>query len=283
MSGWADDDDTVYVSTHWGLCNRIKAVVSGMRVREERQRQRLVIRWPVDGDCGCPFDQLFDNQLVVAPTIPRSDLPECWRLWIAAGEVPPGFASSDFKAPAGQSIDLEYERIPERLRGIYTRHFGALSPIPAIRARVEALAATLAGDLVGVHVRRGDFQSCGRRGHTDEKFFEQMDAVLHDRPGARFVLTTDDEQTERIFVGRYGARLVCPPKTSRARSQAIAIQDALVDVLLWHAAPSWSAASRAPPRRSPGGWAAAGRASPSSADGSREATRQAADLRRPLE
>jgi hypothetical protein len=227
----APDDDTIYIGARWGLCNRIKAVVSGMRLREELHRQRLIIQWPQDADCGCALDQLFDNPLTVAPWIPRSDLPECWRLWISEGEVPEGFASN-YQPWDGRSIDLEYERIPERLQRIYTRHFGALSPVPAIRARVEALAGSLADDVVGVHVRRGDFGSSNRQGQNDGQFFEAMDAVLRDRPAARFVLATDSAETERLFVERYRARIVHHPKTSRVRSQSAAIKDALVDLLL---------------------------------------------------
>lgn len=202
-----------------------------MRLREERRRPHLVIRWPVDSDCGCPFGELFDNPFGVAASIPRSDVPDYWRLWIAGGEVPEGFASN-YAAADGRSIDLEYARIPERLRRLYARHFGALSPLPAIRERVEAVAADLPVDTVGVHVRRGDFQRPGRPAQNDRRFFTAMDAVLRDRPGARFLLATDSEETERLFVERYRARVVRHPKQIRARDCAPAIRDALVDLLL---------------------------------------------------
>lgn len=227
----APDDQTIYVDTRWGLCNRIKTVVSGMRLRDERRRPRLVLRWPVDGDCGCPFGELFDNPFDVAPSIPRSDVPDYWRLWIADGEVPPGFASN-YAAADGRSIDLEYHRIPERLRRLYAPHFAALSPLPAIRDRVEELAAGLPADAVGVHVRRGDFRRPGRPAQNDQQFFAAMDAVLGERPGARFLLATDSEETERLFVERYRAGVVRHPKQTRARDCARAIRDALVDLLL---------------------------------------------------
>jgi hypothetical protein len=227
----AAPDQTIYVDTRWGLCNRIKTVVSGMRLREERRRPRLVIRWPVDGDCGCSFAELFGNPFEVAASIPRSDLRDHWRLWIAGDEVPAGFASN-YAAAEGRSIDLEYARIPERLRRLYARHFGALSPRPAIRGRVEELAAELPADTVGVHVRRGDFRRPGRPAQNDQQFFAAMDAVLRDRPGARFLLATDSEETERLFVERYRARIVRHPKQTRARDCAPAIRDALVDLLL---------------------------------------------------
>jgi hypothetical protein len=228
-------DDTVYVGTRWGLCNRLKAVVSGMRIREELARKNLVVHWPPDDDCGATFDHLFetpgDNPITLAPAIPRSDLPEAWRLWISAGEVPRGFASN-YEGPDGRSIDLEYGRIPERLQRIYARHFAALSPVPAIRAQVDALAPELAGDVVGVHVRRGDFAGWDRSGHTDDKFFAKMDAILAERPAARFVLATDSEATERTYLERYPGRVVRHPKGSRARNGAQAIRDAVVDLLL---------------------------------------------------
>ena len=225
------DDETIYVDTRWGLCNRIKAVVSGMRLREVWGRKRLVIRWPVDADCGCAFEQLFDNAIDVMSSIPRSDVPDYWRLWIAADEVPKGFASN-YQAEDGLSIDLEYDRIPERLQRIYALHFGALSPLPAIRDRVEALAERLGSQAVGVHVRRGDFRRPYRPAQNDGKFFSAMDAVLRDRPDARFALATDSEETERLFVARYHARIVSHAKATRDRDQTEAIQNALVDLLL---------------------------------------------------
>jgi hypothetical protein len=231
VSAARDDDQTIYVETRWGLCNRIKTVVSGMRLREEQHRRRLVIRWPVDGDCGCAFAQLFDNAFDVALSVPRSDVPDHWRLWIANNEVPEGFASN-YQAMDGRSIDLEYGRIPERLQRIYARHFGALSPLPAIRDRAAALGAELSADTVGVHVRRGDFRRPYRPAQNDAHFFAAMDAVLRDRPDARFVLATDSSETERLFIDRYRARIVSHPKPTRARDQAEAIRDALVDLLL---------------------------------------------------
>jgi hypothetical protein len=226
------DEETIYVDTRWGLCNRLKTVASAMRLCDERRRPRLVIRWPVDSDCGCRFARLFDNSFEVAPSIPRSDVPDYWRLWIAGDDLPNGFASHHYQAPDGRSIDLEYERIPERLQRIYARHFGALSPLPAIRERVEVVAAGLPGEAVGVHVRRGDFRRPYRPAQNDGQFFAAMDAVLRDRPGTRFVLATDSEETERLFVERYRVRIVCHPKRTRARDQEEAIQDALIDLLL---------------------------------------------------
>jgi hypothetical protein len=225
------DDQTIYVETRWGLCNRIKTVVSGMRLLEERHCKRLVIRWPVDGECGCSFAQLFDNAFDVALSVPRSDVPEYWRLWISDDDVPAGFASN-YQAIDGRSIDLEYGRIPERLQRIYARHFSALSPLPAIRERAEALGAELSVDTVGVHVRRGDFRRPHRPAQNDAQFFVAMDAVLRDRPGARFLLATDSEETERLFSDRYRERILSHPKLTRARDQSEAIRDALVDLLL---------------------------------------------------
>ncbi len=226
-----NDDETVYVDTRWGLCNRIKTVVSGMRLREEFRRKRLALRWPVDGECGCTFAHLFDNAFDVVPSIPRSDVPDHWRLWIESDEVPKGFAST-YEAADGRSIDLECERIPERLQRIYARYFGMLSPVPAIRGRVETAALRLGDDAVGVHVRRGDFRGPHRPAENDGKFFAAMDVVLRERSDARFVLATDSEETESAFVDRYGAQIVCHPKASRARGEAEAIRDALVDLLL---------------------------------------------------
>ena len=102
-----------------------------------------------------------------------------------------------------------------------------LRPSESVLAKISENLHLVDGSL-GVHVRRTDHKK-SIFGSPTESYFSLLDA----RPTEeRFFLSTDDEAEETAFRDRYGSRVVNYTKRSRNRSESIAIEDALIDMML---------------------------------------------------
>lgn len=65
--------------------------------------------------------------------------------------------------------------------------------------------------LVGVHIRRTDHNKCIRMSplHT---FLSKMNQLVENNPQIRFFLATDDEDTQKELIGRYGDKIIVQDK-----------------------------------------------------------------------
>jgi hypothetical protein len=102
-----------------------------------------------------------------------------------------------------------------------------LEPSQTISSIVSSCLHLVDGCL-GVHVRRTDHKVSISRSPTED-FFALLDARPNDEC---FFLSTDDVNEEQAFVQRYGDRVRIYRKRSRDRSDPVAIEDGLVDMLL---------------------------------------------------
>ena len=147
-----------------GMCNRIKVFFSSLRFDADFN-ETLHMYWPIEGMSRTPFLSLFSFDLLQIVEHNEafkscSDRQEVnigkkrvWRLDIEEGEVPPGFTKAYPKTKTEQSecIDLEYNRIPEKVRDVYRKYFDALKPSENVSKRMNELK--LPEYYVGVHIR----------------------------------------------------------------------------------------------------------------------------------
>ena len=139
-----------------GMCNRLKSHLVA-RLYAKRHGRSLLIRWPMNGQCGARFEDLFewrgeatghlrDQQLIEFPDIntPAADLP--------MNDVPAALAVFDLSwqwITRDQFSDLLGDDADDAR--------AAIRPQPAIAARVADVVDGWPRPIVGVHVRRGDF------------------------------------------------------------------------------------------------------------------------------
>lgn len=147
-----------------GMCNRIKVLFSSLRFDAE-EKEPVHMYWPVKGMCKTPFFSLFSFDMfdIIEHNEPFVSDPEreefnigkkrVWRLDIEAGEVPDGFTKAYPKTKTDQPecIDLEYNRIPDNVKGAYGRFFNALKPSETVKGRMDHVS--LPEHYVGVHIR----------------------------------------------------------------------------------------------------------------------------------
>jgi len=224
-----------------GIANRIKCLIPMLRI-SEKYNKKMYLYWVQNKTCGAPFDKLFDNKfwMINKESLYKllkedSIISETYRFITLNGEVSDGFAKV-FPTKRGNNIDFEFDRIPISVRENILSYLNRLKPIKVIQSIVDKFTLKHnVKDLVGVHIRRGDFLG-GKEGlgkvSSDNKFIEKMNDILKDDPSSKFFLCTDCQQTEDKFIEKFGNKIIIYPKKSLDRTSVMATQQSLVDMLL---------------------------------------------------
>ncbi|MCA9564115.1 MAG: hypothetical protein KC561_11535 [Myxococcales bacterium] len=239
---------TLIVHVYGGLCNRLRTLISS-DILAQRTGRELVCVWEMNKYLNCRFDRLFTNpftvhylgrlqtpfyQLGLGPIsrfiqkrqvlrLDQEHLPQFPSLHQREEPVIWMRTCSEFR-PSDMDETTWREEYVQKLNG--------LKPTPAIQERIEAFIGEHFSDYtVGVHIRRTDHKKAVAES-TDDKFFEAMDGIAEQNPSCRFLLATDNSDTQADYQRRYGDRLIAYPKRSFSRASPEAIEDAYVDLRL---------------------------------------------------
>lgn len=224
-----------------GICNRIKCLVSSMRLAELFSRN-LLLYWPQHALCGCSFGDLFENSVTqVDDRMFRRmsrrawadrdiALVYTWRLLVQANELGNGFAQA-FPSTGGNAIDFEYNRIPKALINEYLKYLQLLIPRRYIRDEVTEFSRAFDDGTVSVNIR--SWPECEPRANTlfrIKNVFEVMDKC----GDCKFFVSCDSGTVVDKIVDRYGKRVLTYPKRTFVgdRESKEGGQDALIDLLL---------------------------------------------------
>ena len=202
--------EPIYLRVCAGLCNRLRALVSGICWAEDFGRP-LVIYW-FSGNIECParFDVLFE----------KGSLPP----WVTVIDEN-GMGGTRCLQPAEftytkmDSINIySYGQFHTSDKERWLNHLRRLQPISFLKERI-----TTTTNSIGVHIRRGDNRRA-REVSTTELFLEamKMDGA------ASFVVATDCEDTRRLLEETFPGRCTFPARTLN-RTQEIGIQEAVID------------------------------------------------------
>ncbi len=224
-----------------GISNRIKCLVSMWRICDNTNGE-LYLHWIKNHTCGANFSDLFENKFeeISAEEIrilskEEYTLSETFRFVPIGNEIPDNFAKV-FPTERGNNIDFEFERIPQEVCENILVYLKKLKPIRTIRYIVDHFVKKYnVKELVGVHVRRDDFQTGKERlGYvsSDDKFFEKMKELLNENPSTKFLLCTDSQETEDKFVKEFGDKIIIYKKRNRDRTTILNTQQGLIDLLL---------------------------------------------------
>lgn len=220
--------------------------------------------WPRSSACAATFPELFVNRWPVVEVEPQavSELPQFGGFAgapipdLAGHPAQPVIRTASPLIPLSRgrrarltwngSTSLDHDTIV-RLTRRAAELAGELEPVPAIRARTEAVhASSFRPTMIGVHLRRGDFTRL--RPEVTRNFepaARLVEAMLRTAPDAGVLLCTDDgapdpyrgsptpvEGTLAAFSRRFPGRVVASAPRSLDRRAAPGIEDALVDLLL---------------------------------------------------
>lgn len=240
---------TLTVTSSAGMCNRLRVLFSGKALAEATGRA-FAMRWQPTVACGCPFDQLFENEWNVRPDVffdAHNAIDMTRTAWVSV----PNFLESPEPSLYVQSYSWliqpprHSDHLPLEKR--CAELLQELVPIAPIARRVhEFRDAHFRSNMIGVHLRRGDHP----RTRPDVAgnlplALQYVDDWLDEKPDAGVLLCTDDgapdpytgravngENIATQFRQRYGTRVVFTTPSSLDRRTPQAIQDGLVDLWL---------------------------------------------------
>lgn len=226
--------------TRGGLCNRIKCLVSAMRIAE-KQSKTLILFWPADDDCACRFSDLFENKISeitqgeLQQLIKRTDfgqtyrICDTWRLLTLAQDKLPKNFSRAYISEEGNSIDFEYGRIPLSVRNDILKYLFQLAPNKYIIEKTDEFCKKFDDHTIAVNIRSWETEE--RSVLFDiRNVYKVMDK---ERKGAFFIVCDSPAVLEQVK-SRYKERaLVYPRRTFPGDRKSVeGIQDALIELLL---------------------------------------------------
>jgi hypothetical protein len=244
---------TLTVACEAGLGNRLRVLLSGMALAEASGR-RFTMLWPRSPSCSAVFSDLYETAWPVQDLAMSAN----WGLFLHTFNSPTGSSSSVVDLLTIPSPDVRVHAYNWLLRPeIYPSHrqlmrrcvelFDELLPVVEVRERIKAFhVAAFRPRMIGVHLRRADHQLAAptAAGNT-RSAMAAVDRWLEKWPEAGILLCTDDgaihQRTRRAlptegvrakFLWRYGERVVSTTPRSLNRNEPVAIQDALVDMML---------------------------------------------------
>ncbi len=238
-------------------------LLSGKALAELTGREFTML-WPRTPACGASFGELFENQWPVveisaeaAAALPvyggyrGRPLPDL----AAEGAALPPFAAVDWLVPRDATWRTRLARNGSlvKVSGLHAAVMrraeelvSELRPVTEVSARLQALYTEFRPTMIGVHLRRGDFNEA-RSDVTNNTAIvvDQVDGWLRGAPEAGILLCTDDgavdyktgtltasEGVHATFASRYGSRLMTSAAHSLDRRDPMGVQDALVDLWL---------------------------------------------------
>lgn len=225
--------DPITVEPLGGLCNRMRAIASGY-VLAQRSGRPLRVVWRLNNALNCPFERLFEplpydhsvEQVAGKPPGPTSNAEVIGRL----------VTQSDVDRMVASQVDwLELvQREPIHVVSWldFYRHesgFDMFRPVPTLLDIVSHLAEALGHNAIGVHIRRTDHQRAMAYSDLDD-FVHEMRKQEDSGAVDRFYLATDDAAAEEEILRRIDTPIIQHKIRSRNRNEAVAIEDAVVDL-----------------------------------------------------
>lgn len=223
-----------------GLGNRIKCLISSIKrcedIKKYNKNIESCIYWPLNEECGCKFNELFEYPIKV---VYRSEL---YTIEVDAYSGDSEINKSwKLKNKDNIEFDFKYNKLTQLEISKFLPYFKLIKPKKDIQDTVWAFINKYKesfdkGEVIGVHIRKGDYDTLldGRHNISKEdKFTERMRCLLEINPNYKFLICTEDEETEEKFRKRFGSNnLIYFHKQFRGRNTPNSIKEAFVDMLL---------------------------------------------------
>lgn len=205
-------------------------------------RASFVFNWPINEQCPAPFHDLFEEpveqQGMMECFNPASSLKQDKEILMLEGscnvkviseahlQYPAIYArAAYFYLLGGENGKPEHRNMAMREAG---RILNGFKLNPDVARRLDESIKTLKIDqCIGVHVRRGDVRPPQRVAVSS--YFQRLE---HSYPENHYFVASEDEDVLERFQWEFAGRVRVYPAHSRVRTERIAVQDALIEMLL---------------------------------------------------
>jgi len=238
-------EDITLVVAEGGLSNRLKCLISGMRIAEKTS-SRLLLYWPYNDHFCCKFSNLFKNQIEeITPEAyqafanAKKEYKNCrvvssWRFQILPEDDLPEDFFHDLQDSAVGCIDLEFDRIPVPIRTDFLKYIRKICIADTIAQRVDEFSRKMGRNPVGLHIRTWSREMDVK--YAERRFFFDLGLIykMMDRiKNSAFYISTDSEEVLKHLQQRYGEKILhCPKKDTKEGQSTRNEEDALIDLLL---------------------------------------------------
>lgn len=204
-----------------GLCNRFRALVSGICLAEELGL-RLVVHWSLDHACGTLFENLFDpSTLPPFVTVTSAPLTKAYHI-LSDKDLEIIRKTWDRKLPL---VVKSYAHFYTEDMVRWTNWLRQIRPRKEIAEEVERrLPPFDPTRFLGVHIRRTDHVKCIAASPL-EAFLARLD-----KTDSVLILATDDIVVRRDLEKRYKGRIFCPSQVLQ-RNNDIGMREGMIDFL----------------------------------------------------
>jgi len=226
-----------------GLSCRINCLVSAMKFAEKTGR-KLIIYWPKNHWCNCTLSDLFENNFkeIYGRDLKKIIKSKDYKIYIQDLK---NFNdkkkfilinSSKFMGFSKENIQLKFKNIPKNIQKDILNYLGKLKINKKIQRNVDGFYNKFfKGDVIGIHLRKGDFKLIANNvGNvsSDEKFIEEIEKEIKINPKIKFLLATEDKETEEKFKKIFDKKIIVYPKKTKKRNEEGAVEEALIELLL---------------------------------------------------
>lgn len=247
-----------------GLCNRLRPIVSAMRLAEFSGR-RLSIVWHnyshVNRGCACDFNDLFTNDIEQIKSLKEIEARSI-KIYNYENHFSKG-GTDFYPDKANDIIDVHSRDEVVYVKGTYfiyditdstrkseaykefAQYFRRLKPIRYICKKAnEFKRENYSKPILGVHARLKNFYVKTWLDHlkvrglrlkyprSENDYYEEIDKYLAEYPKARIFLSADNKKSENAISHRYKDRLIKYPVRTFSRNTRAGLQDALINIYL---------------------------------------------------
>lgn len=192
-----------------GLCNRLRGLAAARAIAESFGCEFRML-WEPTSACPASFEDLFE------PVCPS----------ISIGEIDALRDQRDVRIIDGKLATRSQEKLcpSAALMKIWTKCARAILPLPHILQQIDRFQAEAwTSAMTGVHVRRTDKSNqvgrqaasgrkAGKLPLSDRAVIDVMRDEISTQPDTRFLLATDNAESQRDFIREFGDRIVFFPK-----------------------------------------------------------------------
>ena len=210
--------------THGGLGNRLKNIVSCMKLSDEYNLPINIQWYKKSYVCNCDFNDLYENKYSINNLSNiKINYPfnpfVCWRLYVSDKDNIPNNFTKSKKDIIGDNftgninftrfIDFEYNRIPYDLKIKYSNYFKSLKLNKEINNKIIKYSKKFNDKTISVHIRswssKNNSLEVKRSKYVKlEKFINEMKKYEN----YNFFLATDSDEVKKLMKNHFKNKIL---------------------------------------------------------------------------
>jgi hypothetical protein len=188
-----------------GLCNKLQVLLSYL-YKANKEGKKLRLYWDITKECPDKFNNLFES-------IPNVDIQYIEN----KGWEPNNY--SDY-----QNWDKENENY------IKDNYYSLLKPIPSIQNEIDLTKKELGNEYIACHIRKTDALTHHWYKDYIKSDKDYIDFINKYPKDLKIYIATDCRDTQKIFIDKYGDRMIYKKIEDNDNLRQTSLQDAVKDI-----------------------------------------------------